>query len=54
MFMTLIVWDTGTKKIKDRTKKPNLIVNDFSLTFVNLSLAWISNSMYDFRIRENF
>ena len=39
MFMTLIAWDIGTKKMKDRTKTSNLIVDDFSLTFVNLSLG---------------
>ena len=37
--MTLIVWDIGTKKMKERTKTSNLIVDHFSLTFVNLSLA---------------
>ena len=40
-FMTLIVWDIGTKKIKERTKTSNLIVDHFSLTFVNLSQAWM-------------
>ena len=29
MFMTLIAWDIGTKKMKDRTKASNLIVHDF-------------------------
>ena len=41
MFMTLIVWDIGTKKIKERTKTSNLVIDHFSLTFVNLSLAWM-------------
>ena len=39
--MTLIVWDTGTKKMEERTKTSNLIIDHFSLTFVNLSLAWM-------------
>ena len=41
MFMTLIAWDNVTKKMKERTKTSNLIVDHFSLTFVNLSLAWM-------------
>ena len=41
MFVTLIVWDIGTTKMKERTKTSNLIVDNFSLTFVNLSLVWI-------------
>ena len=41
MFMTLIVWDNATKKMKERTKTSNLIVDHFSLTFVNFSLAWM-------------
>ena len=40
-FMALIVWDIGTKKMKERTKTSNLIVDHFSLTFVNLSQAWM-------------
>ena len=50
MFMTLIVWDIGTKKIKEKTKKSNLIVDHFSLTLINLSLpsmlylnVWLQN-----------
>ena len=39
--MALIVWDIGTKKIKEKTKTSNLIVDCFSLTFANLSLAWM-------------
>ena len=31
LFMTLIVWDIGTKKIKERTETSNLIVDHFSL-----------------------
>ena len=42
MFMTLIVWDNWTKTMKGRTKTSNLILDDFSLTFVNLSLWYIS------------
>ena len=41
MFMTLIVWDIGIKKMKERTTTSNLIDDHFSLTFVNLSLAWM-------------
>ena len=39
--MTLIAWDNATKKMKERTKASNLIVEHFSLTFVNLSLVWM-------------
>ena len=39
--LTLIFWDIRTKKMKEKTKKSNLIVDHFSLTFVNLLLAWI-------------
>ena len=39
MFMAVIVWDIGKKKIKERTKTSDLVVDHFSLTFVNLSLA---------------
>ena len=40
-FMTLIVWDIGTKKIKEKIRTSDLIVDHFSLTFVNLLLAWM-------------
>ena len=40
-FMTFIAWDIGTKKMEERTKISNLMVGLFSLTFVNLLLAWI-------------
>ena len=50
MFMTLIVWDIGAQKLKERTKTSNLIVDHFSLTFYQLECC---TSMYDFRIREN-
>ena len=39
--MTLIVWDIQTKKMKERTKKLNLIVDHFSLNFVNFLFAWM-------------
>ena len=39
--MTLIVWDIGAKKIWERTKTSNLIVDHFSSTFVNLLLDWM-------------
>ena len=39
--MTFIVWDIGTKKVKERTETTNLVVDHFSLTFVDLSLAWM-------------
>ena len=39
--MILIAWDIGTKKMKEKTKISNLIVNNFSFTFVNLSSAWM-------------
>ena len=49
-FMTLIVWDIGTKKMKERTNTSNLIVDRFSLTNVYFSLAcmlcfhvWLQN-----------
>ena len=34
-FVTLVVWDIGMKKIKEKTKTSNLIVDHFSLNFVN-------------------
>ena len=37
--LSLIVWDIGTKKMKTKTKTSNVIVDRFSLTFVNLSLT---------------
>ena len=39
--MTLIAWDIGAKKIKERTKTSNLIAGHFTFTFVNFSIAWI-------------
>ena len=41
LFMTVIVWDIGMKEMKERSKISNLMVDHFSLTFVNLSLAWM-------------
>ena len=41
LFMTLIVCHIGTKKMKERTKTANLIVDYFSLNFANISLAWM-------------
>ena len=41
LFMKLFVWYIGTNKIKERTKTSSLIVDCFSLTLVNLSLAWM-------------
>ena len=38
--MTLIVWDTGKRKIKERTKTSNIIVDYFPLNFVNLNLVF--------------
>ena len=38
---TLTVWSTAMKKMKERTKTSNLIVNHFSLILVNLLLAWM-------------
>ena len=35
----LLYWYIGTKKIQERTKTSDLIVYNFSLTFVNLPLA---------------
>ena len=29
LFMTLIVWDIGTEKMKERTKTSNLVVDEF-------------------------
>ena len=39
MLITLIVWDIGMKKMKEKRKTSNLIVDHFSLTFANLLLA---------------
>ena len=33
MFMALLVWDITTKKMNEKAKKSNLIVDHFSLTF---------------------
>ena len=41
MFTTLIFCNIGMKKMKEKIKTSNLIVNHFSLTFVNISLAWM-------------
>ena len=41
LFMKLFVSYIGTNKIKERTKTSSLIVDCFSLTLVNLSLAWM-------------
>ena len=38
---SFIVWDIGMKKVKERSKTSNWMVDHFSLTFVNLSLAWM-------------
>ena len=53
------VYDThclGYWNKENERKNENIqfIVDDFSLTCVNLLLAWNCTSMYDFRIRENF
>ena len=50
LLLTLIVQDIRTKKMKEKTKTSNLIVDHFYLTFHQLECC---NSMYDFRIREN-
>ena len=39
--MTLFVWDIGAKNMKETTKTSSWIVDHFSLTFANLSLAWM-------------
>ena len=39
MFMTLIIWGTGIKKMREKTKTTNLIADHFSLTLVNFLLA---------------
>ena len=41
LFMTLFVWDIGMKKMKERAKTSDLLVDYFSLTFVNLLLTWM-------------
>ena len=45
-FMAFMAWGIVTKKIKERTKAPNLITDHVSVTFVNLSLA----SMLNFQV----
>ena len=54
--MTLIVWNIGMKKMKQRAKASNWIIDHFSLIFVILSFAWMLyfHVLYDFRIREKF
>ena len=39
--MKLFIWYIETKKIKERTKTPSLVVDSFSLTLVNFLLAWM-------------
>ena len=39
MYMALRFWDIRMKKMKERIKISNLMVDHFSLTFVNLLLA---------------
>ena len=50
--MTPIVYNIGTKKMKERTKALNLIVYQFSLMFVNILLTsrlyfhvWLQNKV---------
>ena len=52
--MTLIVWDIGMKKIKQRAKVSNWITDHFSLIFFILLFVWMLyfHVLYDFRIRE--
>ena len=39
--MKFFIWYIGTNKKKEKTKTPSLAVDCFSLTLVNLSLAWM-------------
>ena len=41
LFMALIVWNIRMKKMKSRGKTSNWVADHFSLTFVNLWLAWV-------------
>ena len=41
MFMTLIAWGNATKKIYKKNKNIKFNSWSFSLTFVNLYLAWM-------------
>ena len=54
--MTLIVWDIGMKKKKQRAKGSNWIIDHFSLIFVTLSFAWMLyfHLLYHCRLREKF
>ena len=49
--MTLIAWDIGTKKMKDRTS--NVIVDDFFLPLLTFLSLECCTSIHNFRIREN-
>ena len=51
LFMALIVWDIVMKKIKERSKTSNWIVNHFSLIFCWLECC---TSTYGFWIRGEF
>ena len=53
MFMTFVS-DIATKKMKERAKTSNLIVDHFSLTFVNLSLGSILYLHEWLQNKENF
>ena len=53
--MTLVFWDIGKKKMKERTETSNLTVDHFSLTFINLSRLFESyTAISDIRIRKNY
>ena len=41
LFITLVVWNIGMKKMKERSKTSNWTVSHFFSTFVNPLLAWM-------------
>ena len=43
LLITLVVWNIGMKKMKERSKTSNWTVNHFFSTFVNPLLAWMLN-----------
>ena len=51
---TVVLWDNEMKKMKQRSKASNWMIDRFSLIFVILSFAWMLyfHVLYDFRIRE--
>ena len=53
LLITLVVWNIGMKKMKERSKTSNWTVNHFFSTFVNPLLAWMLNFYVWLQNRKN-